>query len=206
MKCGEREKLFAYGHRFLAAREQEEVGAHVAGCAACRAVVEEYGKLDTLLDGWQPSEPSPWFEARMRAAIAAESARAQRSRSIVARGWARWLAPALGLVLVLTASFVVWRGRRPPQPSVTPPAASLPAAPQVPQNVVTPAPAPATLPLPAPQMARTQPVQTPSAAQASAAEEDLNLYRNLTVLEEYDLFANFEVLSELSKGETKVAY
>jgi len=35
-------------------------------------------------------------------------------------------------------------------------------------------------------------------------EEELNLYQNLAVLEDYDLLAEFDLLSELPKGESKV--
>ena len=205
MKCFEREQLFAYCHRLLAAREEEQVRAHVAECAACRAVVKEYGKLDTLLDGWRPAEPSPWFDARVRAAIAAESAKPYRFRSPFSLGWVRWLAPALGVVLVLTAALAVWRSRRSPERLVTPTVASLPAS-RAPQNGVAPAPGPAPVPVPTPQMARPQPVETPRpvTAAAKAGEDELGLYENLTVLEDYDLLANFDVLSELSRGEKKV--
>jgi anti-sigma factor RsiW len=203
MKCCEREQLFAYRHRLLAAREEEQVRAHVAECAACRAVVEEYGKLDELLDDWRPAEPSPWFEARLRAAIASESAKPYGSRWPFIPGWARWLAPALGVALVLVASLAVWRSRRVPERPVTLPVASVP-APRAPQNSVTPAPA--TAPSPTPQVARLKPTPPlrPAQPAVKAEEDDLSLYENLTVLEDYDLLANFDVLSELPRGVKKV--
>ena len=203
MKCFEREQLFAYGHRLLAAREEEQVRVHVSECGACRAVVKEYGKLDTLLDGWRPAEPSPWFDARVRAAIAAETAKPYRSRSPFSLGWVRWLAPALGVVLVLAATLAVWWSRRSLERPVTQPVVSSPAS-RAPQNVVTPAPV--LVPAPTPQMARTQPVETPRPVTAAvkAGEDELGLYENLTVLEDYDLLANFDVLSELPRGEKKV--
>jgi len=202
MKCCGREQLFAYCQRLLAADEEEKVRAHVAECAACRAVVGEYEKLDTLLDDWQPAEPSPWFDARVRAAIAADLSQAQSARPLFGLAWGRWLVPALGLALVLVAALVVWRSYRPP---VHPATQAVPPAvvPQAPQNVANPASPPAVKQAPIPQMARTQPAPTPPAA--TAAREDLQLYQDLSVLEDYDLLAGFDVLSELPKGEKEVA-
>jgi hypothetical protein len=202
MKCCEREQLFAYCQRLLAADEEEKVRAHVAECAACRAVVGEYEKLDTLLDDWQPAEPSPWFDARVRAAIAADSSRAESARPRFGLVWVRWLAPAVGLAVVLVAVLVVWRSHRPQVHPVT--QAVIPAAaPQVPQNVANPVSAPAVKPAPALQIVQTRPVSAQPAA--AAADEDLRLYEDLSVLEDYDLLAGFDVLSELPKGEKEVA-
>jgi hypothetical protein len=39
---------------------------------------------------------------------------------------------------------------------------------------------------------------------ATAEEDELSLYQNLSVLEDYDMLANFEVLSELPAGAKKV--
>jgi hypothetical protein len=202
MKCCEREQLFAYCQRLLVADEEEKVRAHLAECAACRAVVGEYEKLDTLLDDWRPAEPSPWFDARVRVAIAADSSRAQSSRPLFGLVWVRWLVPALGLAVVLVAALVVWRSYRPQVHPVT--QAVAPAVvPQAPQNVANPASPPAVKQAPIPQMAQTQPV--PAQPAATAADEDLRLYEDLSVLEDYDVLASFDVLSELPKGEQEVA-
>jgi hypothetical protein len=201
MKCCEREQLFAYCQRLLAADEEEKVRAHVAECAACRAVVGEYEKLDTLLDDWRPAEPSPWFDARVRAAIAADLSQAQSARPLFGLAWVRWLVPALGLAVVLVAALVIWRSHRSPVHPAT--QAVAPAvAPQVPQNVANPAFPAAVQQAPRPQMARTQPA--PAQPAATAAREDLQLYEDLSVLEDYDLLASFDVLSELPKGEQEV--
>jgi hypothetical protein len=202
MKCCEREQLFAYCQRLLAADEAEKVRAHVAECSACRAVIGEYEKLDTLLDDWRPTEPSPWFDARVRAAIAADLSPAQSARPLFGLAWVRWLVPAAGLALVLVAALVVWRSHRPPVHPAT--QAVAPAVvPQAPQNVANPVSTPAVKPAPAPQMVQTQPVPVQPAA--TAADEDLRLYEDLSVLEDYDVLASFDVLSELPKGEKEVA-
>lgn len=202
MKCCEREQLFAYCQRLLVADEEEKVRAHAAECAACRAVVGEYEKLDTLLDDWQPAEPSPWFDARVRAAIAADSSRAESARPFFGLAWVRWLVPALGLALVLVAALVVWRSHRSPVHPATQAAAPA-VVPRAPQNVANPVSAPAVKPAPALQIVQTRPVSAQPAA--TAAGEDLQLYEDLSVLEDYDLLAGFDILSELPKGEKEVA-
>jgi len=178
MKCVEREQLFAYVHGMLEAREEGEIRAHVEQCAQCRSAVEEFRKLDAVLDEWQPTEPSPWFDARVRAAVAASEP--PPARGFLSFEWGRWLAPALLVVLVVAGSLVVYRSRRPqvvPQPTAR-----------------QEAPKPAA-PVPA----------TPVSPVLPGEADELSLYQNLPVLEDYEMLANFDVLSELPKGEKKVA-
>lgn len=175
MKCFEREQLFVYFQRLLDAREEEQVRAHLGECPACRGVVEQYRKLDRTLEEWKPVDPSPAFDARVRAAVAA----VPEQRALFGFDWVRWLAPAGLLVLLVAASvFVLRMGGRGEM--------SQPAAQQSPAKTV-----------------ETRSVR-PQAAKEG--EEELTLYQNLPVLEDedYDLIANFEVLSELPRGEKKV--
>jgi len=178
MKCIEREDLFAYVHRMLELRDEEKVRAHIELCPRCQEAVEEFRKLDAVLEEWKSAEPSPWFDARVRAAVAA-SKPAEPPRVFFGLQWGRWLAPALVGVLVVVGSLVVLRLRQPhevPQPVARQEAA----------KPVTPAPPPAVTP-----------------AVESEADE-LSLYQNLPVLEDYDMLADFEVLSEIPKGAKKV--
>ncbi len=180
MSCMDREKLFAYSHQLLEPDEEGEVRAHVSGCAHCRGIVEQYGKLETALEEWKPVEPSPWFDERLRAAV-------ERAEAPSSAGWlgllgVRWLAPALATVLVVVGSVVVLRQFR---------HASHPALSQVGQKA-TAAAAPAQAPA------------QPEASEAEAGQEELSLYRNLAILEDYDMLADFEVLSELPKSEKQV--
>ena len=41
--------------------------AHLAACADCRAELEELQSTFALLDAWEAPEPSPYFDARVRA-------------------------------------------------------------------------------------------------------------------------------------------
>jgi hypothetical protein len=113
--CFERELLMAYATRLLDPAAASKVEAHLAGgCEACRAVVNEYRTLDSVLEEWKPAEPSPWFDARLRAALAV---RAPRKRGFLGFDWGaltrhRWLAPALAAALVVAVSVVAVRVHR----------------------------------------------------------------------------------------------
>jgi hypothetical protein len=192
MKCVEREQIFVFTHRMLEPREESEVRAHLAECSECRAVAEEFYKLDTVLDEWKPAEPSPWFDTRVRAALAAEE-KERAARPLFGLRWAQWLVPAVVVALVVLGVVLL---RRSPQ---NPP----PVAQQSPPPVTQPAP---TVPLEIqPQPLAQAPAVTPPQTAAAAGEDELSLYQNLPVLEDYDLLANFDVLSELpAKGKKLV--
>jgi anti-sigma factor RsiW len=179
MKCLEREKMFAYVHRLLAPREEAEVRAHLAGCAACQAASREYEKLDSLLDEWKTVQPSVSFDARVRSAI--ENSLAEPRAGFFDFLGFRWLAPAFVAVLVAVASALVIQVRHSRMGN---PSTGRQASPSNSRPV-------------------TVLVESPATAE-SAGEEELNLYQNLSVLENYDLLADFDVLSELPKGEEKV--
>jgi len=147
MNCGQMEnRLIAYLDGKANRTERREVEAHLAACAACRTRAEEFRLLSGVLDEVPMKEPSPAFDARLRARLAAEPPR----RSF----WA-WLAPsprlAFAASMLLVAS--VW-------------ISSLPQAPR--QDSVTP-----------------------------NADAEFRMIKDLPVLEDYDVLANFEALSEL---------
>ncbi len=181
MKCMEREKLFAYVHHLLESREEAEVRAHVAKCPACNRTLGEYQKLDAVLEEWKPDEPSPWFDVRVLEAIRQTPA-SQSASSFFSLAWMRRLAPAFLVVLVVTASVVFLRVR---QSRVISQAGGRHASASAPAAAST--------------------VSTASQPEAEPGAEELTLYEDLPVLEDYDLLTNFEVLSELPRGEAKVA-
>jgi predicted anti-sigma-YlaC factor YlaD len=174
--CPERENIFALSQGMLAEREARQAKAHLQECLSCRNVYQGYLRLDSVLDGWTaPAEPSPWFDARLRAALASAK---PTSRSpglrIWGLAWTRWvelsaLTAMLLAAVVLTRSHLLSRHHQ--------------AAP-----VVT-------------EVAQS----TKAAAVQSEATQELKMYQNLPVLEDYDMLADFEVISELPKGNSKVA-
>lgn len=105
MKCdGIESKLISYMDGRAADAERREVELHLVACAACRARVQEFQSLWGALDAMPAVEPSPAFDARLRASMAAEPR----------RGWG-WLAPVprLAFAVTLLAVLSVWIGSRP---------------------------------------------------------------------------------------------
>lgn len=117
-ECFEKEQLLAYATKLLEPAEEAKVHAHLAGgCETCGAVVKEYRALDSVLEEWKPAEPSPWFDARLRTALASgRSARAAGFLGLDWARWSRWLAPALAAALVVVVSVVAVRVRRTGRP------------------------------------------------------------------------------------------
>ena len=147
MNCERMEgRLIAYLDGRASRTERREVEAHLAACVACRTRAEEFRRLWDVLDEVPVEQPSPAFDARLRARVAAEPARASV--------WS-WLRPsprlafAVSLLLILS----VWISSLPPATS----------------------PAPPTL----------------------NSEAEFRMIKDLPVLEDYDVLANFEALTEL---------
>lgn len=189
MNCMEREQLFAHIHRMLEGCEEEEARGHLEQCARCRAAVAELRKLDAVLDEWKPREPSPWFDARVRAAVTTAEER-KSLRPFFARPWVRLWVPALALLVIIIAALAMLRTR------------PLEQAPQPVAQKEQPQPSqPATTsPAEAPPEMLAQ-VKTPG----TSVEDELTLYENLGLLEDYELLAGFDVLSELPVGDKQVA-
>lgn len=179
MKCIDRERLFAYALGLHESREEAGVRAHLAECAACRGAVEQYRKLDAVLDEWKPTGPSTWFDTRLGARL--RQAEKERAGFFGLRP-IQWLAPAVALVALVAVSTVILRMKRP----VAVPKASVPPAVQV----ATPA---------APTVATSK-----AGTETESGQDELSLYKNLPVLEDYDLLADFDVLSELPKAGKQV--
>ncbi len=149
MNCERMENLLiTYLDGRASRTERREVEAHLAACTACRTRAEEFRRLWSVLDEVPRVEPSPAFDARLRARMAAEPPRTSL--------WA-WLAPTprfaftVSLLLVLS----VWISSLPPGPP-----------------------------------------QAPGLTQG-ASEAEFGMIKDLPVLEDYDVLANFEALSEL---------
>ena len=193
MKCLEHEQLFAYVHRLMEGREEQEVRGHLEECARCRAAVEEQEKLNALLDEWTPQDPSAWFDARVRAAVA-DMQREKPGKGLLAWPWARTVAAAVALLALIVAGLLVFRTRGPDEAAQPlaqkeqPAAQQLSETPKAPEQTVAQSQPAATLP-----------------GQAPSVEDEITMYKNLGILEDYELLAGFDVLSELPMGEKKVA-
>jgi anti-sigma factor RsiW len=185
MNCLEREKLFEYVRQWLEPLEGEAVRAHIEGCDACRAAVAEYERLGGVLSEWKAPKPSPWFDARLRARLASE----KEDGLWGAWGfleWRRWLLPATVVAFAVLALVMFFQSPREPQPVASEKAR--PAEARRPTEV-----AQAEKPV-------LKPLERPEGAEAERLDED-----GFSALEDYDLIANFDVLSELpSKGKHAV--
>lgn len=194
MKCLETESLIRYAYHLTDEPVGSQVREHLAACARCREIVEQYGRLDALLDEWKEAEPSPQFDARVRQAVEAHQATCGR-RGWWGWDWARSLALASLGVLIVTG--VVWFARSHPPISRV--------AVRQPRQVSSP---PATV-----QKAEVRTSVTPHAGvkkahavpALSSVDASLNEDNDAQALEDYDLAAQFDVLSELPKEEARVA-
>jgi len=105
-------KILAYVDGRLKESERLEMEKHVAACGACQLRVNEFRAVTSLLDEVPQIEPSPAFDVRVRARVAAEP---------VKQGWWAWFTPsprvAFAASLLLLAT--VWIGSRPTDRTLT---------------------------------------------------------------------------------------
>jgi anti-sigma factor RsiW len=91
----------------LPPRQRALVEAHVSDCAECAVRLRELEAVSQALAQWEAPAPSPWFDARLRQRIAADTA---------ARGWWQWVTayspafPVSVAVLLFLAALLIWTG------------------------------------------------------------------------------------------------
>jgi hypothetical protein len=198
MNCLDHERLFGYAHGLLGEQKAAEIRAHLAGCSQCRLIVDHYQRLDAVLEQWKPTEPSAWFDARVRQAVEAQEARRAAPGSWGLE-WVRGLALASLAVLVIAGvAWLTYRHR-----SVSTPATL--ATQQAPQIATTQAPAEVAKLNPVavtPRRAEQprEPVPEEQSAGVTPSEDE-----DAGALDDYDLVANFDVLSEIPKKDARVA-
>ena len=176
MKCQDRERLFLFVHRMLEADEADQVRRHLAGCTECGRAVEEYRKLDSALDDWGVAEPSPWFDAKVRARVAAGG---RKNSGFFGFGRVRTLAAGVAALVMVLVAVVVFNHQRVAEINRPPSSLQRPVA-------ITPGP--------------RVPATTEALRQPLPAEEQLKMDENLSVLEDYEVVANFDALSELPQA------
>jgi anti-sigma factor RsiW len=108
MSCGRMEgRILEYVDGRLKEGERLEVAKHLESCAVCRLRVHEFSAVSGLLDELPMIEPSPAFDARVHALVAAEPAK---------KSWWAWTLPsprvafAASMLLVAT----LWLGSHQP--------------------------------------------------------------------------------------------
>lgn len=112
MSCTRMEnKIMGYVDGRLKESERLEMEKHLATCGACQLRVTEFRAVSSLLDEMPQIEPSPAFDVRVRARVAAEPRK---------QGWWAWFTPsprvAFAASMLLLAT--VWIGYQsvPPSP------------------------------------------------------------------------------------------
>jgi len=106
-------RMLGYIEGRLKESERTEVEKHLASCAPCALRVEEFRAVSGLLDELPVIEPSPEFDARVRALVAAEP---------VKKDWWAWLRVPPRITLVASALLVAalwigfYRGSQTPLP------------------------------------------------------------------------------------------
>lgn len=114
MSCERMEsRILGYVDGRLKESERLEVEKHLATCAPCRMRVEEFRAVSGLLDELPVIEPSPAFDTRVRALVAAEP---------VKQNWWAWLrvSPRVAFAASMLLLAALWLGyyQRPQPPAL----------------------------------------------------------------------------------------
>src|SRR5258708_9824658 len=104
MSCTNMEgRILGYVDGRLKDSERLEMEKHLAGCVACSVRVKEFRSVSALLDEMPVVEPSPAFDVRVRARMAAEP---------VQQSWWAWLRPSPRIAFAASMLLLspVWLG------------------------------------------------------------------------------------------------
>ena len=108
-------KILGYVDGRLKESERLEVEKHLTACPACRLRVNEFRAVSSLLDELPVIEPSPAFDLRVHARVAALP---------VKQSWWAWIMPAprvaIAAEMLLLAAVLVGKYSPPNQPPVAP--------------------------------------------------------------------------------------
>lgn len=97
-------RILSYIDGRLKESERQDLEKHLAACAACQLRVEEFRAVSGLLDELPVIEPSPAFNARVHALVAAEPPRKQ--------SWWAWLnvSPRVAFAACALLVAALWLG------------------------------------------------------------------------------------------------
>jgi anti-sigma factor RsiW len=105
-------RLVAYLDGRAKESDRRAVESHLIGCAACRARVEGFQGVWNMLGELPEHEPSPAFDARLRARLATEPVRQGFWTGVLP-------SPRFALAVTVLAVVCVWVSSRPIPPPVT---------------------------------------------------------------------------------------
>ena len=110
MSCKRMEhRLIAYMDGHASNSERRAVESHLKDCAPCRARVEGFEGVWGVLNEMPAHEPSPEFDVRLRARLAAEPRRAGFWAGLAEA----MPAPRLAFAIAALTVFSVWQSSRP---------------------------------------------------------------------------------------------
>ena len=118
MSCTKMEsRILAYVDGRLKESERADVEKHLAACTVCRVRANEFRSVNDLLGELPMIEPSPAFDVRVRARVAAEP---------VKQNWWAWMwpSPRIAFVASMLLLAMLWVGYR------SQPVATLPISPE----------------------------------------------------------------------------
>jgi hypothetical protein len=198
MKCLDAERLISYAYRLIDEPAASEVCKHLEECAPCREIVEQHGRLDAVLSEWQSPEPSPEFDVRVREAVGALEAQ-REGWGFWGWQWARGLAlAALGVMIVAGVAWFGHNHRGDPRSSQV--------ATRQPQQTTGARISGRTSNLRTPlEPTQAQVIPAHQVPDLKATDATSSDDRDALAMEDYDLAANFDLLSEIPKGERRVA-
>ncbi len=104
MSCERMEsRILSYLDGRLKQSERQDVEKHLAACGACQLRVEEFRAVSGLLDELPVIEPSPAFDARVHALVAAEP---------VKQNWWAWMriSPRVAFAASMLLLAALWLG------------------------------------------------------------------------------------------------
>lgn len=198
--CPAREQLMAYSIRLLDAPEEDAVGRHLGGCAACRAVAYEYRAVDAVLGEWKTPDPSPWFDARVRAAARQAGSARKVRRGVFGLAWTVWSLPLTMAALVVIVSLVALGVRRSGHSAIATGASSSLGGSEggrTAQAKPEPMSGANEHPGQAGPAGGVSAAVEPGRTVAGAGQEGSGLSDAARIAEDDDMLANFDVLSEL---------
>jgi anti-sigma factor RsiW len=91
------QELVAYLDGRAATEQRREIEEHLAVCPECGARAAEFQRVSNLLDEYPATDPSPYFDARLRRRLAAEAR---------PNWWSRWI-PQPRLAFATAALFAL---------------------------------------------------------------------------------------------------
>jgi anti-sigma factor RsiW len=197
MKCLETERLIRYAYGLMDGPAASAVRTHLEDCSSCRQIVEQHGRLDAVLKEWKAAEPTPGFDVRVRQAVEAMQQR-QGAWRFWGRQWTRGLALAFLGVLLIAGTVWLSHGRRGSH-GFAPVATRQPhpaGGGQTPLSLAAKAPS---------GMVESGVNGLNVAPGRILAGAFLNEDKDAQAMEDYDLAANFDLLSELPQAETRDA-